>query len=98
MTELEQGLHEFNRGEYWLAHEAWEGVWKTLDGLEKTYLQALIQACGAFHHLKNNRVGPTKTLSKSAHDKLKAVESEQGICNIVPRVEIPGLKEKLFDI
>ena len=49
---LEQGIDLFNRGEYFDAHEAWEGVWfRAQDAREKLFYQGLIMAAGAFVHV-----------------------------------------------
>ncbi len=43
----------FNGERYWESHEVLEGVWRTLDGEAKRYLQGLILVCAAFvHHQK----------------------------------------------
>ncbi|MBC7647259.1 MAG: DUF309 domain-containing protein [Pseudopedobacter sp.] len=50
---LEHGAKLFNAGEFWEAHEAWEGPWmdakKTGDALEAPYLQGLILLAAALH-------------------------------------------------
>ncbi len=54
MTELNQhwlreGTRLFNAGEWWEAHEAWEGPWRTATGPERDFLQALILLAAALH-------------------------------------------------
>lgn len=66
----EQGIDSFNSGDYWQAHEFWEAGWKTLQGPERTYIQALIQFCGALVHLQKGRLGPAQSLSNLALQKL----------------------------
>lgn len=48
------GIDLFNRGEFYQAHEEWEGVWMRLDtGVERSAAQGLIQLAGAhLHRLK----------------------------------------------
>lgn len=63
---LAEGLHCYRNGEFFLAHEHWEGVWLRLDEPEKSFLQALIQTAAAFHHLNaGNPVGTASLLRRS---------------------------------
>ncbi len=75
---LAEGLKCYRSGEYFLAHEHWEGVWLTREEPEKTFLQALIQIAAAFHHLRReNRVGAASLL-RSALRKLAPYASDFG--------------------
>lgn len=47
--ELQAGARLFNAGEWWEAHEAWEGVWATSAGTERSFVQALILLAAALH-------------------------------------------------
>jgi hypothetical protein len=62
---LAEGLHLYNSGAYFAAHEAWETVWLTAPEPERTFLQALIQVTAAFEHLKrnNNQLGANRLLT-----------------------------------
>lgn len=62
---LAEGLHLYNSGEYFEAHEAWETVWLAAPEPERPFLQALIQVTAAFEHLKrnNNQLGATRLLT-----------------------------------
>jgi len=43
----------FNAERYWESHEVLEGIWRTLEGEEKRYVQGVILVCAAFvHHQK----------------------------------------------
>ncbi|MFM8272907.1 MAG: DUF309 domain-containing protein [Gemmata sp.] len=44
------GVALFNRGEFFDAHEAWEGLWHDTAGPERRFYQALIQAAVAVYH------------------------------------------------
>jgi predicted metal-dependent hydrolase len=46
---FEEGAALFNRGQWWEAHEAWEGPWLTATGQERAFLQALILLAAALH-------------------------------------------------
>ena len=38
------GIRHFNAREFYDAHEVWEDVWRESHGMEKRFLQGLIQA------------------------------------------------------
>ncbi|HEX9200462.1 MAG TPA: DUF309 domain-containing protein [Acidobacteriaceae bacterium] len=63
---LAEGLHDYNAGNYFTAHEAWESVWMVSPEPEKAFLQGLIQVTAAFHHFqRGNLVGFQRTLEKA---------------------------------
>ena len=46
---LARGAELSGRGLYWEAHEAWEELWLELDGLQRRFVQGLIQVAAAGH-------------------------------------------------
>lgn len=63
---LGEGLTCYRKAEFFLAHEHWESVWLTLEGPEKSFLQALIQITAAFHHLQaGNSAGAVSLLRRA---------------------------------
>jgi predicted metal-dependent hydrolase len=69
--QLEQGRAAFNRGEYFLAHELWEEVWReTTDAEQRRCLQGLVQIAAAFHHLQKRRIRPATGLLRKGLEKL----------------------------
>jgi hypothetical protein len=64
---LELGIDLFNEGKYFDAHETWEGLWfRAEDAQEKSLLQGLIMAAGAFLHAKRREcTGAAALLAKS---------------------------------
>lgn len=46
---FEEGAARFNRGQWWEAHESWEGPWLTAGGQDRAFLQALILLAAALH-------------------------------------------------
>lgn len=46
---LRAGARLFDAGEWWEAHEAWEGPWQRASGDERHLLQALILLAAALH-------------------------------------------------
>ena len=45
----QEGVRQFNAGQWWEAHEAWEGPWARAQGEERAFLQALILLAAALH-------------------------------------------------
>lgn len=74
--ELAAGLLCYQKEEFFLAHEHWEGVWLRCAGPEKSFLQAIIQIAAAFHHLqRGNRLG-TESLLRAALLRLDLLPSD----------------------
>lgn len=67
---LAEGLSCYRNGEFFLAHEHWEGVWLQCAEPEKTFLQALIQIAAAFHHWQRGNRAGTASLLRAALGKL----------------------------
>ena len=67
---LAEGLQCYRNEAFFLAHEHWEAVWLQSPEPEKTFLQALIQAAAAFHHLKKNNPIGAASLLRAALRKL----------------------------
>ena len=72
-AQLETARELFNRGEFWLAHEALETVWRSISrdrAEERLVWQGLIQACAALvHRARKNRAGLIK-VGAAAVEKL----------------------------
>jgi hypothetical protein len=68
---LEHARDLFNRGEYWLAHEALETVWRSIIRQDEARaVQGLIQAAAALlHRARGNRHG-TIVVGAAALEKL----------------------------
>jgi uncharacterized protein len=50
------GVHFFNEGEFFEAHEVWESVWLETSGPERRFYQGLIQAAVALYHFGNGNL------------------------------------------
>jgi hypothetical protein len=78
---LAEGLRLYEAGEFFSAHESWEGVWLSSPEPEKTFLQGLIQVTAAFHHWqRNNRLGTILLLQAALRRLDRYPESFGGIC------------------
>ncbi|PYQ30549.1 MAG: hypothetical protein DMF56_06990 [Acidobacteria bacterium] len=70
MTPLAKGVELFNAHHFWHAHEAWEEIWLTSSGGEKTFLQGLIQLAAAYHHVQRGTFRGAIRLFDAAFAKL----------------------------
>ena len=67
---LNEGLHRFDTGQFWHAHESWEDLWNALKAREAPHeeillVQGLIQtAAMLLHHQRKNAVGVRKQWAK----------------------------------
>ena len=63
----QHGLELFNAGEFFDAHEVLEDLWRPAHGVERRFLQGLIQIAVALHHFTTgNRVGAQSLLARGA--------------------------------
>jgi hypothetical protein len=95
----ESGVHQFNVGQFWLAHESWEKGWKDLEDPEKQYVQALIQVCAVFYLLiEKSRLRPARALCRAALRKFESFHkaAKSSGCRQYP--EIPGVEKVLTEI
>jgi predicted metal-dependent hydrolase len=76
---LAEGLRCYKSGEFFLAHEHWEGVWLKSEEPEKTFLQALIQIAAAFHHLQRKNFIGAASLLRAALRRLEAFPAAYGV-------------------
>jgi len=82
-----RGIHLFNAREFYDAHEIWEDVWRESHGLEKRFLQGLIQAAVAFHHHSTGNVAGARSLIERAHKNLAACPPNFGGIGVSPLLE-----------
>ena len=72
------GIRHFNAREFYDAHEVWEDVWRESHGMEKHFLQGLIQAAVALHHHSTGNVVGACSLMARARRNLEACPEEFG--------------------
>lgn len=77
------GIHLFNQREFYDAHEVWEDVWRESSGLEKKFLQGLIQAAVAFHHYSTGNVAGACSLMERARKNLEDCPERSGGIRVV---------------
>lgn len=64
------GQELFNDEKFFEAHEAWEHLWHLEKGLDRNFIQALIQVAGHFVHLKCKNYSGAYRLGMRARQKL----------------------------
>jgi predicted metal-dependent hydrolase len=65
---FEKGLIEYEKGDYFEAHEAWEDLWSDYNFPDRKFIQGLIQLSVSFVHLNNgNMIGARNLLKKCQH-------------------------------
>ena len=70
MNELfERGLTEYEKGDYFEAHEAWEDLWSDYNFDDRIFVQGLIQLAVSFVHLSNGNMIGAKNLLKKSQNK-----------------------------
>ena len=73
-----RGILLFNAREFYDAHEVWEDVWRESEGMEKRFLQGLIQAAVALHHHSTGNVVGACSLMERGRNNLAACPQEFG--------------------
>lgn len=66
-----KGMEEFNRGDFYAAHDAWEELWLERFGEEKNFLQGLILAAVSLHHYGNRNFGGARSRFRLALELLE---------------------------
>src|SRR4029077_9946562 len=72
------GIRHFNAREFYDAHEVWEDVWRESHGVEKRFLQGLIQAAVALHHHSTGNVVGAGSLMERGLRNLAGCPEEFG--------------------
>lgn len=88
-AKLQQGIELFNAGSFFDAHEVLEDVWRELQGDEKQFLQAVIQAAVGLHHYSTGNIPGARSLLARASRKL--ADYPRAYCGI----ELDGLRLSL---
>ena len=93
--QLEPGRAAFNRGEYFLAHELWEEVWRQVDDADRRLcVQGLIQIAAGLHHLQQERARPAAGLLRKGLEKVS--KRREGSVGDLPIDLLVGQVERLL--
>jgi predicted metal-dependent hydrolase len=74
-TSLELGVRLFNRGEFFLAHEAWEDWWRATPDPEKKRCQGIVQIAVAMHHVSTGNLVGARSVMERALSNLELAEN-----------------------
>ena len=90
LQEYRRGIFLFNRGAFFDAHEVWEDVWRETEGLEKKFLQALIQVAVALHHYSTGNVAGARSVLERGCRNLRECPEEFGQINLAAFLDALG--------
>jgi predicted metal-dependent hydrolase len=66
------GIGQFNRQDFYAAHDAWESLWLERFGEEKEFLQGLILCAVALHHYERRNFNGARSRFRLARGKLES--------------------------
>lgn len=96
-TRFRKGVEQFNRGEYWDAHDSWEAIWLSSSGEQKQFIQGLIQLAAVCYHLEKGNERGAGRLHEAAMRRLDELpESFGGIALRELRDDVRGLLARTF--
>ena len=70
------GVHFFNEGDFFEAHEVWEDIWMNCSGPERRFYQGLIQTAVALYHFGNGNLRGAVKLYHSSRAYLEPYGSK----------------------
>jgi predicted metal-dependent hydrolase len=79
----QRGIRLFNARQFYDAHEVWEDAWRESEGIEKRFLQGLIQTAVAFHHYSTGNAVGSASLMERARKNLAACPEEFGGIRVI---------------
>jgi hypothetical protein len=74
---FQKGLMEYEKGDYFEAHEAWEDLWSDYNLPDRKFIQGLIQLSVSFVHLRNGNMNGARSLLKKCSEKLQPYQHLQ---------------------
>jgi len=66
---FQRGLIEYEKGDYFMAHELWEELWSDNSLKDRIFIQGLIQLAVSLLHLQNKNITGAKNLLKKCRLK-----------------------------
>ena len=88
---LQQGIEEFNQGQFYACHDTLEAIWMQADHAEKPFYQGILQIAVAFYHLGNlNWRGGAILMGEGINRLRKFEPSHQG-------VDVEALVDQAFE-
>ncbi|MCS5624613.1 MAG: DUF309 domain-containing protein [Candidatus Marinimicrobia bacterium] len=80
---FQKGLSEYEKGDYFEAHESWEDLWSDYSIPDRRFIQGLIQLSVSFVHLGNGNMVGAKSLLKKCQGKFSDFSGIQRGINLV---------------
>ena len=78
--QFQRGIDEFNRGCFFECHDTLEDLWHETRGIDRLFLQGLIQVSVGFYHLLNrNFKGATSQFTRGLNKLQKYRPSHRGV-------------------
>tara|TARA_Y100000782_G_scaffold97794_1_gene111059 strand:- start:24 stop:392 length:369 start_codon:yes stop_codon:yes gene_type:complete len=74
---FQKGLMEYEKGDYFEAHEAWEDLWSDYNLPDRKFIQGLIQLSVSFVHLRNGNMNGARSLLKKCSEKFQPYQHLQ---------------------
>jgi len=74
---FQKGLMEYEKGDYFEAHEAWEDLWSDYHLPDRKFIQGLIQLSVSFVHLRNGNMNGARSLLKKCSEKFEPYQHLQ---------------------
>ncbi len=74
---FQKGLMEYEKGDYFEAHEAWEDLWSDYNLTDRNFIQGLIQLSVSFVHLRNGNMNGARSLLKKCSEKFQPYQHLQ---------------------
>ena len=71
---FQRGLMEYEKGDYFEAHEAWEDLWSDYNLPDRKFIQGLIQLSVSFVHLRNGNMNGARSLLKKCTEKFESYQ------------------------
>ncbi len=74
---FQKGLMEYEKGDYFEAHEAWEDLWSDYNLTDRKIIQGLNQISVSFVHLRNGNMNGARSLLKKCSEKFEPYQHLQ---------------------
>jgi len=68
-----EGVHLFNAGEWFDAHEVWEDIWHMASGPRKNFYQGLIQLAVTLEHVRRGNPRGVRSVFRTAVTKFEGL-------------------------
>ncbi|MDP6629341.1 MAG: DUF309 domain-containing protein [Candidatus Marinimicrobia bacterium] len=79
---FQKGLAEYEKGDYFEAHEAWEDLWSDYYLPDRKFVQGLIQLAVSFVHLGNGNMTGARNLLRKCQNKFADYKGIQRHINV----------------